>query len=184
MCHILLEKGLCGFVKCLFKGNDVLMLTYVCVQFSSVSAVECRSLDVDLPHWPPLEHLFAQHGDRVSGNYPSLSFIMSLVFFGSLCVPGVNWTYYWLSKGCLFLSPNNQPSSIWICLSFPRYLVLWFLIESVELLSQPFLVSPRNAPPGRCVTIVKTTAGETIQFWVQDLLFRKIQCHISMGDCR
>ena len=50
--------------------------------FSSISAVECQSLDgVDLRHWPPRDH--ARHSASVLRNYLSRPSMSSLVFLGS-----------------------------------------------------------------------------------------------------
>ena len=49
---------------------------------SSISAVECQSLDgVDLRHWPPRDH--ARHSASVLRNYLSRPSMSSLVFLGS-----------------------------------------------------------------------------------------------------
>ena len=61
-------------------------------QFSLVSAFECPLLVVGLPHWPPLGPRFAQHNASVLQNFLNRLSISSLVFLGSLCVPGASRT--------------------------------------------------------------------------------------------
>lgn len=65
---------------------------------------------------------FARYGASVLQNYPNRPSISSLVFLGSLCVPGSSRQNVMRLNGYLFFQPHDQPNSIWVCLSFPWYL--------------------------------------------------------------
>ena len=61
-------------------------------QFSLVSAFEYPLLVVGLPHRPPLGPRFAQRDGSVLQNFLNRPSMSSLVYLGSLCVPGASRT--------------------------------------------------------------------------------------------